>query len=103
MSEEAKSTMVIHVLNNHWCIISSNPIKEDHESLTIEDAFVIRRWGTTAGIGQLALSGVRKETILDKQPRTKIYKNEITFSIECDPIWTPEHIAAHYVAEALHD
>jgi len=92
--------MRIWILNNHWCLLGTE-IGQDDRTITIDNAFVIRRWGTTAGIGQLALEGVRSETILDKQPETTIYKNEITFSLKCDKIWSPEHIAAHYVAEAL--
>lgn len=92
--------MTIWVLNNHWCILGVNSA-EDDATVTVTDAAVIRRWGTTDGIGQLASEGIRKETILDKQPETTIYKNEITFSLKCDGIWSPEYIAAHYVAEAI--
>lgn len=96
------SKMTIWVLDNHWCIIGVL-VKETDESIKVSDAMVIRRWGTNEGLGQLAIEGIRPETILDRQPPTTIYKNQITFSMECAEIWTPEYIAAHYVAEALNE
>jgi hypothetical protein len=92
--------MIIYVLENHWCILCT-VTKSHDDRIDVDDAFVIRRWGTNQGLGQLAQGGVREETILDKQPPSTIYKNKIVFSIDCDPIWSIEHIAAHYVAKAL--
>ena len=37
----------------------------DGRALHITNASVIRRWGTTAGLGQIALTGPTKDTILD--------------------------------------
>ena len=37
----------------------------DEEFCVITDARNIRRWGTTAGLGQLALNGPQTDTVLD--------------------------------------
>lgn len=41
--------------------------KDDNGFLELIDASVIRRWGTTKGLGQIAVSGLQKETILDEE------------------------------------
>lgn len=35
------------------------------DTLHLRNASVIRRWGTTSGLGQLALHGPQKDTVLD--------------------------------------
>lgn len=35
------------------------------DQLVIRDAFNIRKWGTTGGLGELARMGPREETVLD--------------------------------------
>lgn len=37
----------------------------DAGMVTLDNAACIRVWGTTAGLGQLALHGVQKDTVLD--------------------------------------
>jgi hypothetical protein len=37
----------------------------DTDNVVISNAFNIRVWGTTEGLGQLALSGPQKATVLD--------------------------------------
>ena len=92
--------MKIWVLSDHWCILAVE-VSRDAQRTQIKEAAVIRRWGTNAGLGQLAREGLREETILDAQPDGEINNDAITFILDCDPIWTPEYIAAHYVAEAM--
>lgn len=51
---------------------------------------VIRAWGTTNGLGQLALKGPTKETVLDPCNITFIPKEKVLFTMECEPIdWMP--------------
>lgn len=41
---------------------------EDALFQTLDNAAVVRRWGTTRGLGQLGLEGPTKETVLDPVP-----------------------------------
>ena len=54
-----------------------------HEFVKLEDASVIRRWGTSRGLGQIALEGVQKETELDQCGSTLIERSKVLFRIKC--------------------
>ena len=72
-----------------------NPISQE-----LSDAYVVRRWGTTQGLGELAQKGPLKETILDPLPNQTKVVNLIA-CIPCSKAWTPEAIAAFLVAKAV--
>jgi len=86
--------MNIYVLVNHWCLLAKETSRTA-KAIHLSDAYVIRRWGTTRGIGQLAIHGLRAETILDPlAKRTIINPNEVTFEMVCEgDYWSPEYIA----------
>ena len=50
---------------------------------TLLDASVIRIWGTTAGLGQLALHGMQKDTVLDFAGTVEINPNKELFRLVC--------------------
>lgn len=58
--------------------------KEEH-SIRVENAKNIRKFGTTKGLGQLALSGKTKDTVLDDVGTMHINTDKILFLIEVDP------------------
>jgi len=49
----------------------------------LEGAQTIRRWGTTAGLGQLALSGPTKDTILDPCGTVTVPARKVLFRLPC--------------------
>lgn len=61
---EAMSGIKIVVLQRGWVVIGR--YEQDGEYGVLTDAYVIRKWGTSAGLGQLALQGKQADTILDK-------------------------------------
>jgi hypothetical protein len=64
MSTGMTSTgMTIVVLDRGWVYVGR--CRQEGTNLIIEDAKNIRRWGTTQGLGQLALEGAQPNTILD--------------------------------------
>lgn len=57
---------------------------ESPKDFVIDNASVVRRWGTTAGVGELAITGPTATTILDPLPNgTVIQKSAIIFRIPC--------------------
>lgn len=61
----------IYVLDRGWVVIGERDPNNDHPhwGTLLRFAAVVRRWGTTAGLGQLAAYGPRDETVLDKAPQ----------------------------------
>lgn len=55
----------IVVLDNGWCFIGIWFPASEGRPAYLDDASCIRRWGTTGGLGQIALTGPTAETILD--------------------------------------
>ena len=57
------TTKQIVVLQRGWVVVGDVTI--DGEAVTILNASTIRNWGTTKGLGELALTGPTSKTILD--------------------------------------
>ena len=51
--------------------------------IEIRDAKNIRRWGTTRGLGQLAIQGPQKETILDETGTVRVPLHSLIFILDC--------------------
>jgi hypothetical protein len=58
------STIRIVVLQRGWVVVG-RVAEESATELRLENAAVIRRWGTTRGLGQIAINGPTDETVLD--------------------------------------
>lgn len=57
--------------------------------LTITQARCIRRWGSTAGLGQLAAKGPQPATTLDAAGTVHAPQSAVIHLIDCDPAaWT---------------
>lgn len=93
----SKTTTVVHplkivVIDQGWVVIGR--IEERARKLVSTETAVIRKWGTDAGLGQLALYGKREETILDPCGRIEIPIRSVLFTIDCDEErWTAEYPA----------
>ena len=57
----------IVIVQAGWVFVGDriNERGEDDKFVYLSNAAVIRVWGTTAGLGQLALHGAQRETVLD--------------------------------------
>ena len=52
-------------------------------SIIMHDAYNIRRWGTTAGLGELAVKGPTSSTTLDYYGEVRIPAGQCVFRIKC--------------------
>jgi hypothetical protein len=66
------TTKQIAVLDRGWIVVGD--ISKSGDYLNIDNASVIRRWGTKLGLGQLAEEGPKPETTLDSCPSCQVHK-----------------------------
>ena len=72
----------IYVLQSRWVLIGE-VIPCEGDLVQLSDASVIRRWGTTKGLGEIALKGPTKNTVLDPCGNCSFPTSAILFSIQC--------------------
>jgi len=75
MTKKDDSKLVIAILDRGWVFVAR--ATESPSAVILTNAACIRYWGTTRGIGQLALEGPQRETKIDEAgtvtvPRTAI-------------------------------
>lgn len=89
-SQEPKNSDIkIVVLQRGWVMIGR--YKKDGDIVTLENASVIRQWGTTKGLGQLALDGKQTATKLDTAGHVEFHVLTIVATINCnDSKWDKE-------------
>ena len=71
----------IVVIEAGWVAIGQ--VEELDDRIIITDASVIRTWGTTAGLGEIALRGVTPQTVLDAAGTIECYKKAVIMQIPC--------------------
>ena len=72
----------IVILQRGWIVVGR--FYQNGSHCWIENGYVIRRWGTTKGLGELAINGKLSETILDPVPKVEFHQLTIVASILCD-------------------
>ena len=75
---------VILVLQRGWVVVG-DLAKDTADSVELTNASVIRRWGTTRGLGQLAIEGPKKATILDACGTVSAHPLAIVLRLACEP------------------
>jgi len=76
------STIQIVVLNRGWIVIGK--VTESASKTIIKDASVIRYWGTTNGLGELAEHGKTDKTKLDSCPDITVETCNIVLTMNCN-------------------
>lgn len=76
------SNIKIVVVDRGWIFIG-NVFKGSCSTL-IKNAYVIRRWGTSEGLGELCLKGKLENTILEKCLDVEIPLKSIIAYFDCD-------------------
>ncbi len=84
MKEQAVTNLTaqeIVVADRGWVWVGE--VSREGEHLVIKNAKNIRRWGTTKGLGQLALEGAQPNTVLDAAGTVKVPMRAVISTIVC--------------------
>ena len=76
------STVRIAVLNRGWIVIGR--VSQKKNKTFISNASIIRKWGTTKGLGELAEFGVLNNTILDKCNDIEVETINVVLLMNCN-------------------
>lgn len=79
----AKAKKQILVMTDGFVLIGEVSSGADKTLYLVEDASVIRLWGTTKGLGQIALEGPTSETILDPCGTVHVEKDAVLMRMDC--------------------
>ena len=61
----------IVVLQRGWIVVGD--VYREENEVTISNCSVIRNWGTTKGLGEIAENGATAKTVLDKCPPVSVH------------------------------
>lgn len=76
----------IIIAERGWIYVGK--ITREGDQVVIREARNVRRWGTTGGLGELALKGALRDTVLDYYGVVRIHVLAVCGAIECnDKIW----------------
>lgn len=79
---EAATKRVILVVESGWVFVGTPCLSQrGTDDLFYKDVSNIRVWGTTEGLGQLALHGATKETVLDPCGMLRLKEHALLFEI----------------------
>lgn len=84
------SPVRILILQRGWVMVGYY-VDDDNDRVTLKGARVIRKWGTTQGLGQLT-TGPTSSTILDPAGTVTTHILGIVASLACDLDCWEEHL-----------
>ena len=73
----------ILVLQRGWVAVGH--YSADGDEVTLRNAKIVRRWGTTHGLGEIAAKGPTRKTVLDDVGQVQVHRLGIVLSIACEP------------------
>ena len=82
IAEYQPSPIQIVVLHRGWIVVGN--VSEKDSKTFIQNASVIRRWGTNAGLGELAEKGKLPKTILDKCGDVSLKTDNVILVMNCN-------------------
>lgn len=80
---ELKPIKQIVVLQRGWVVVG-DVTRADEEQIVLSDASVIRYWGTTNGLGELALNGPTSKTILDAAGTVRVHPLAVVLRMDTE-------------------
>jgi len=93
MSESTKGSKVkIVVLQRGWVVVGKT--SKDGSNVRVDNGAVVRRWGTTKGLGEIAEKGPMQNTVLDKCGTVRSHELAVVMTIDCnDEAWANKLVA----------
>ena len=73
-------TRIIAVLQRGWVVVGT-PAKANPGEIRLTDASVIRCWGTSKGLGELAREGKKPNTVLDSCGEVRAFQPAVVLLI----------------------
>ena len=64
-----KKEKKIVILHRGWVVVGD--VSQEGDQVVVDNASVVRRWGTSKGLGELATNGPLKNTVLDPCPTVR--------------------------------
>lgn len=74
--------MRIVILHRGWVVVGKYSETPTHGNLT--SAYVVRHWGTTKGLGELAEKGPTSSTTLDPTPEQEFPLTAVINTMKCN-------------------
>jgi hypothetical protein len=72
----------IVIAQRGWVFVGK--FSEEGESVVLNDAKIVRRWGTNKGLGQLAQEGKQPNTVLDEAGTVRVHKLATVAVLDCN-------------------
>lgn len=82
MSEVKVNPVKIVILQRGWVVVGR--FSKEGVECKLEDASIIRRWGTTKGLGEIAKNGPTSSTTLDNTPEITFHELTAVATIACE-------------------
>lgn len=81
--QDQNNDIRIVILQRGWVVVGR--YKRVDQYVTLDDVFVIRAWGTTKGLGEIAQNGpISGKTILDASPQFEFHTLVEVANIKCN-------------------
>jgi len=81
-SVEVDYGIKIAILQRGWVMVGRYSQKGDY--ITLKNAAVVRKWGTSKGLPELAAKGPLSDTVLDKGPDIRFHVLTEIASLQCE-------------------
>ncbi len=72
----------IVVLQRGWVVVGR--WSQEGHTCHVDGGFVVRRWGTSTGLGELAMKGPLPSTVLDESPRVSYHMLTAVLTVDCE-------------------
>ena len=80
--EQPAGDIQIVILQRGFVFVGA--FEQDGPNCTLRNAYNVRRWGTTAGLGELAEKGPLTNTKLDKAGTVQFHELTVVARLSCD-------------------